>query len=306
MPSSEMWKKRHDPLGFVTAIYSFRGDWPAMCEVMGFRFWGHLRHPCLICRHDLKDLTDIEVLLQSTLNPPEDAEFSDTDYRNEIHRCTVNLRITCQNDKDTIVRALTYDAKFLGRVLFRDISDLGLKSGDRLCPTRNLVDIACLEESALPIDLEFWRCNPKEDRILTKSPLLSIEGSSVELFGVDKMHTWELGPLQSYIGFTFWYFLKSGIFKSNLSWLRAEQEHRVGLNHIKGEMINYYIDRRQDDPHWRKAGTEAHNLTRLFFLLRFLCKGSVEPLAPKPFPSSAKHITVFIFLILVFRSGTYP
>ena len=232
-PGTVMCQESGKPLGFVTSLYLFRGDWPAMCEFFCLRFWSHLRHPCLLCRHDLKLLTDIDALLSSTLNPPPDAEFTDADYHAEVRRCTIQITVSGPDVRDAIAQNLTYDSKCLGRCVVKDMHYLGLRAGDRLCPTPQLADVASFAEIPLPMDIEFWRCNPVDDRILGKSPLMLIEGASTDLYGVDKMHAWELGPLQSFIGFILWYFLKSGIFKSNLSWLRAEQEHRVGLNHIK-------------------------------------------------------------------------
>ena len=117
----------------------------------------------------------------------------------------------------------------------RDIAALRLQAGDRLEPCSTLRDVHQFEFQECPFDCVFWRGN-KGDRITHASPLMEIEGVSLSMYGIDMLHTWALGALQSFVGFTLWHVLRCKILSSGLSWLSVEEDEKIGLVQLKSEM----------------------------------------------------------------------
>ena len=58
-------------LPFVAAVVEIRSDWPAFCEVSGFRTWAHSQHPCCFCTVDHEHLLHFNNV--SLVNGPWDA-----------------------------------------------------------------------------------------------------------------------------------------------------------------------------------------------------------------------------------------
>ena len=83
-----------------------------------------------------------------------------------------------------------------------------------------------------------------QHRIFQESPLALVPGVSLDLFGVDLMHCWDLGAMQSYVAYVITFVLRSKIFSGGLAWLNMEDEMRIALNEIKSNMWAYYRRRR--------------------------------------------------------------
>jgi hypothetical protein len=69
------------PMPHILLVSEVRADWPAMCEVLGFRTWAHAAHPCFLCSCDKAGMCDLERRL-------EWIPFTPTDYLEEAAACT--------------------------------------------------------------------------------------------------------------------------------------------------------------------------------------------------------------------------
>jgi hypothetical protein len=69
------------PMPHILLVNEVRADWPAMCEVLGFRTWAHAAHPCFLCSCDKSGMCDLERRLEWT-------PFTPTDYLEEAAAST--------------------------------------------------------------------------------------------------------------------------------------------------------------------------------------------------------------------------
>jgi hypothetical protein len=67
------------------AIVQLRGDWPAFCEVGGYRVWSHKTHPCFMCDSNLKSLG--KLVPNITVEDGPWKTWTPSDYDDEVGRC---------------------------------------------------------------------------------------------------------------------------------------------------------------------------------------------------------------------------
>ena len=151
------------------------------------------------------------------------------------------MHLVLEEDRRRITPYLTYSKKMVGRGLRQDVHlpMCVLLKGDRLEPSRELPDISKFEVVPLPLTATFWRMT-KEDRVLHESPLLHLEGYTMDLHAVDALHTWHLGPLSQYVCLVFWFILGSHVLAPQLPFLATEETLRLGLLKLKGKLWEYY------------------------------------------------------------------
>ena len=71
-------------LGFVTPVVQLRGDWPAICELLGFRQWAHSKHPCLMCKTSKFTMTSDAALHNVSCTTCPDGWYTREDYDAEV------------------------------------------------------------------------------------------------------------------------------------------------------------------------------------------------------------------------------
>jgi len=220
-----------------------------------YRAWAHAIHLCLLChiqKHQFQDLSMYNV----SLNEAPWALFGAQAHVAEVARHVIQVRIESVDVRSMVLQALRHSGPTGSRYVYKDIVTLTLKAGHRLEPCEKLRDIHQFEHQDCPFDCVFWR-GVKTDRITHSTPLWDIEGMSLSMFGIDMLHTWALGAMQSFVGFTFWHFLRSKVFSSGLAWLSLEEDEKIGMIQVKSEMWRYYRARRKRDPEWKAKGSEA-------------------------------------------------
>ena len=111
----------------------------------------------------------------------------------------------------------------------------------------------------LPFTATFWRTTIAS-RILYESPYMDIEGVSVDNFAIDRLHTWDLGPLQRYIALVFWIMIEFKVWECDIAYLDASCALHLCLLQLRGDMWTYYHCKRYKDPSWRKKGSEVTTL----------------------------------------------
>jgi hypothetical protein len=105
-------------------------------------------------------------------------------------------------------------------------------------------------------------------RIMHESPYMDIEGASMDNFAIDRLHTWDLGPLQRYIALVFWTTLEFRVWECDIAYLDAACAIHLCLLRLRGDMWNYYYRKRYSDPSWRMKGSKV---TTLCVYVRGVC-----------------------------------
>ena len=154
----------------------------------------------------------------------------------------------------------------------------------------DLWDVADFEQKTPPFRVIFWLAPPNA-RLQHKSPIFSIPNVTVNTWSADILHTWALGPLGSYVALGIWYAFDIGAYASGLPWLDAEEKQRLQLLSLRSELWQYYKDRRDGDPNWKKTGTQILNIT-----LGMLGKKDAPNLKSKAAEASGMLLFVVVML----------
>ena len=239
-----------------------KADWPAFCEVGGFRQWGHDTFPCFACDVDACQITDRTSIEGISLDGGSWDDYSDQAYRRDISRSKIVITILDDNMRDAIKSALRYRKSLLGRGLISDLRmfEPPLWKGDRLEPTKVLLDVGEFEYTQTPFQATFWRMR-EDDRVLHESPIFGIPGLSTERHGICTLHTWHLGPVIRVVPVCLWFLLSTPLFNSFLPFLSNEDNIKIGMLQIKGKLLSWYKSKRETDRHWHTKGSEVWNLT---------------------------------------------
>ena len=119
----------------------------------------------------------------------------------------------------------------------------------------------------VPFTATFWQTK-LASRILHESPFMDIEGVTAECFAIDRLHTWDLGPLQRFIALVFWTMIEFRVWESDIAYLDAACASHLCVLRLRGDMYSYYYRKRHSDPSWRKKGSEV---TTLCVYVRGVC-----------------------------------
>jgi hypothetical protein len=243
-------------LPWVAPLIQLRGDWPAICEVLGQRTWSHKVSPCLFCtipKNVLKSSSSLDNISLSSCSHPL---YTHEDYVRDVARARIDVDIHTEADRSVIVQHLEYNKDGLGRVLTADLVRFRLSAGDRLIPSSSCPDTESFGSLRCPVRVSFLRCG-KESRIVNLSPLFDIPGFSISRYAIDLMHGWHLGPLQSLVGEIFWLMIRTNVWTHTTRWLSQPLRDKISIVSLKSELWAYYRDRRQRDPTFARSGTEV-------------------------------------------------
>ncbi len=111
-------------------------------------------------------------------------QFSAQAHHAEIQQRTIIVRIASPDVQQRVFEQLRFGShrSSKGRYLANDIPGLTLQAGDRLEPCKELRNIGQFETQTCPFTCRFWR-GESTDRITHDSPLMSIEGVSLDSTG---------------------------------------------------------------------------------------------------------------------------
>ena len=115
-------------------------------------------------------------------------------------------------------------------------------------------DVASFEFLTVPFKASFW-VSPLDFRLTHDCPLLELEGVGLEMWSLDLMHGWHLGPLQLLVSLSLNFCIDSGLCAPDTG-LDAVDSRKISLLAIKAELFNFYKIKR-NDPDWVGKGSEV-------------------------------------------------
>ena len=171
-----------------------------------------------------------------------------------IHPAKVVL-VTSSEMRSHIYQNLVYKKKTRGRTLRRSLENYGLHKNSRLMPTPEMPDVGTFETMDVPFSTSWW-VGPEDGRLLHDCPLLEVAGVGLEMFSLDILHSWHLGPLQLLVSLSLNFCLDSGIWGPRTGGLDAGDKRKISLMGLKAELYQFYRSMRQDK-NWREKGSEV-------------------------------------------------
>ena len=236
------------------AVMDIQGDWPAFLQIFGLRYWSHNVHPCPLCRVNQMQLKELCVS-KVTLDTLPYEEYSTNDYMHDLKNSVQVVEILSPELRTTVYQALGYRKKFRGRVVLRDVPELGLKKHSRLMPSSTLRDVSMFEFTEVPFVTLWWIASPDHAKLLHDCPLFEVPGISLEAWSLDLMHAWHLGPVQTLVSMGINFCLDTGLWSPKTD-IDALEKRKLGMLALRAELFQWYRDQRQD-PEWKQKGTEA-------------------------------------------------
>ena len=220
-------------------LVDLKADWPELSTGMGLPSHSSKHAPCMFCTLDQDHIRKH--------NPPLPLPTHDAGYYSrecDRHEFTVHLASAEQ------YRKLRFRTEFKstsrGRSVARDIPDLGVVKGDRIEPTRHLLDTADFDRVAtdpfIPFTITMWR--PTDDmRVYHRNPLMDPAlGTGLNSFSIDELHTLHLGVFQSWTATVIWRLIDFDVFKTGCT--VQDDRVRLGLRHFKIVLDGWYSDQR--------------------------------------------------------------
>lgn len=138
-------------------------------------------------------------------------------------------------------------------MLSKHFPDLGLPKFARLMPTCTMTDVAQFEHMPVPFSSSWWVAS-LDARVVHDCPLTSLSGVGLDMWSLDLMHAWHLGPMQQFVSLAMNHCLDSGLWAPDTA-LDVVDRKRIGLLSIKTELFSWYKSQRLD-PDWRGKGSE--------------------------------------------------
>ncbi|CAL1136592.1 unnamed protein product [Cladocopium goreaui] len=239
------------------AVLDIQGDWPAFLQIFGMRYWSHKTHPCPLCRISQSEIQQLN-LDAITLDSIPYTAYSSNDYLNDVDQSVKVVEITSGLVQKQIFRLLVCKENRRGRVLSKPCACLGLPQWARLMPTPTMPDVASFEFLTVPFKASFW-VSPLDFRLTHDCPLMELKGVGLEMWSLDLMHGWHLGPLQLLVSLSLNFCIDSGLWAPDTG-LDAADSRKISLLAIKAELFNFYKIKRSD-PDWVGKSSEVWNLT---------------------------------------------
>ena len=247
------------PLPFKAACIIVKGDWAEMNTTLGFRAWNHHAHPCFRCKARAGPAGNMHIFEGLSTVQEYHAAKTQDDYDAYCSGCEILVSVENAMSRDRLVAALEYSRKHRGRALTEHLHlrsrgiSIVLKAGDRLQPSRSLLDISALDTAKeFPLDVVFWRSKP-EDAIRFRCPIFGgAAGITVRSLCVDELHTMHLGVFQDYILAVFWSCIKADLWRP----LRRSDNSEDQVRHdsvlgMKGELFGphgWYASQKREFP----------------------------------------------------------
>jgi hypothetical protein len=87
--SSQIDQNKYWELVFLIAVIEIRTDWPAFCEVIGVRQWGHATYPCPKCNLTLQKMITTAYLSQVTVDSGPWKKYGQQEYLEDVKRSSI-------------------------------------------------------------------------------------------------------------------------------------------------------------------------------------------------------------------------
>ena len=190
-------------IGFLATVVILKADWSDAARSLGLPNWQHAYHPCFKCFAQLLELYLID---DSRMTLPRPLK-TQADYLRYCDEAETLVKINSSEELSELLGCLNYVDKkkdVHGRELDRDIPKWNLRSGMRLTPTPDLLNVAELDNlvSHFPttgINLVFWK-HSRCSMTIHRNPLFSeATGVTIDMICVDELHTMHSGIFPCFI-----------------------------------------------------------------------------------------------------------
>ena len=240
-------------LGWRAVAVIFKGDWAEFATTLGFRSWAHHTHPCHRCFATGGEGGNMRNFEGLTARARPHAAKTLTHCENACAAREIWVEVPNAEVLANLVANLKYDKRkrgAQGRALLNDIGLLGLRKGDRLNPSPQVLDIGAIDfRTDFPFRLCFWRARP-DDPCRFRCPLFSRESMlSPELLCVDEMHTLHLGIFQDYILGVFWACIRADVWMLlKESEELSDQYYQEAALVLKADLFSWYKREKREHP----------------------------------------------------------
>ena len=150
-----------------------------------------------------------------------------------------------------------------------------------------------------PLFTTSWWVGADDARLVHDCPLLQLSGVGLEMWSLDIMHSWHLGPLQLLVSLAFNFCLDSGLWAPTSTGLDAAEKRKLSLFAIKAELFQFYRDQKKD-PSW---------VGKIFRSFLVYSTATMFPNVLKHHVAQTSQYTSLdlpCFTAFVLRSGTWP
>lgn len=241
-PGSEGAGLAGKPMVRRMAVVLLKGDWAELSTAFGFHSWSAKRSPCCMCLAETSSWYDFEAC---TLDSSPWPDLTHVDYIDSCQYCEVSVSLRNPDEHRALRRLLTYDKEAKGgrggRVMREDNRRLGLRKGDRLEPSRDLLDTGPGFDLAnhYPLVVKFWRSG-HEAACRHYCPIFSVPGVTCELLTVDLLHVFYLGVGQRFVLAAVQALVDADIYRVGCRTAQGRVE--VGLLRMNVELRAWYRD----------------------------------------------------------------
>ena len=240
-------------LGFVGLCLWVKADWSELVHTLGFLSWGHAVSPCPFCWSSLPDLSVARGF--SPIAMPR-ASKTHAHYESACSNCEISIVLSAAQIR-TVRSSMIFERRTgtpNGRVLTRDIEELGLAKGDRLEASLEFPDIHDFTPEQAPRRTIFWRSS-MQTVCKFRNPLFdNSTGITVATLGVDWLHCLSLGVWQHLVGHLFWALIEANVFEINAT---STNLRELSIVSLKSRLFSWYAEESaRGRPH-----TRLENLT---------------------------------------------
>lgn len=245
----------------IACLLLLKGDWSEYATTLGFPACGDGVRPCFGC--NCADGTMFQTLGLTMREEPWRNNVAG-DYAAACERCEIWVDVD-RAAHSRILGLLKYNKSRdgpRGRALTADVRELGLREGDRLEPSAELLDVGRFEDLAFagPGDLRrvlFWR-RSNESNARHRNPIFSERvGIQPETsLTVDALHAVYLGCMKDFCRHLCWILIMGSIWRVHST---QEQIVEHGVSVLKYELRAWY--RRRHRTHPREKLTRINDLT---------------------------------------------
>eukprot|EP00959_Pyramimonas_sp_CCMP1952_P292883 6125430-Pyramimonas_sp.AAC.1 len=244
-----------------TDIY-IKGDWSEHAKSLGLAPWSSTYAPCqfcTLCKFELhSQYSTMRDDMQWQLRTPDD--YYEACKKSEIH-----IPLKTPEDRRNLLNVLRWrkpskSDPITGRVVVADarICNVEVLAGDRVEPSRALVDTAALDAAPLPLVVTLWRTKrhgkKSLDCVSHRCPIFdkTLGTSPAGNLAVDELHCLYFGPIMRYVSCVLWRVALSN------HWRFAgdtDQVVELAVRQLSGELMSW------QDAHDVPFNNRLHSLT---------------------------------------------
>jgi hypothetical protein len=207
-----------ESLPFNCALLQVKGDWAEHCKTLGLSSWSSYACPCVFCCATKDDIhcsyADISLLHLPWL------DRGAASYEMSCRERELCIDVVNENIRKSILKDGVLVCGKKGMALHADLPLLGLRTGDKLKPSDDLLDTSDFVNMPLPFVAVFWRPNIVDgvsfDPVHDRSPIFDEEiGTSPdETLAIDTLHTLYYGPANRWSSAVLWRLVLGGKWSS--------------------------------------------------------------------------------------------